>query len=85
MLSEKLATEEFAKNNQKRLHKILGNFLYYDRAIYLTMLMSIKSLTAVYTKPKIVSTKQITPFLNYIATHPYAIIEYIKSSIILHI
>ena len=47
MLSEKAPAEELDENNQKRLQKIVGNFLYYDRATDPTMLMTLNSLSAV--------------------------------------
>ena len=71
------------ENNQERLQKIVGKLLYYARAIYLTMLMALNSLPEVQTKPSIETAKQITHFLNYSTKHPDAIIEYIKSGIIL--
>ena len=73
------------KNNQKSLQKIVGKFLYYAKSIDPTMLVSLNSLAAVQTKPKIETTKQITQFLNYIATHTDTIIEYSKRGMILHI
>ena len=84
-MSEKPPAEELDENNQKRLQKIVGKFLYYTRAIYPTMLMALNSLVAVHKKPTIETTKKTTQFLNYSATHPDAIIEYIKSGMILHI
>ena len=47
--------------------------------------MALNSLAAVQIKPTIETTKQITQFLNYSATHPDPITEYRKSGIILHI
>ena len=85
MLSEKAPAEELDENNQKRLQKIVGKFLYYARAIDPTMLMALNSLAAVQTKPKIETAKQITQFLNYSAIHPDAITEYRKSGTIIHI
>ena len=73
------------ENNQKRLQKIVGKFLYYARSIDPTMLVALNSLTAVKTKPKIVTAKQITQFLNYRATHPDAITEYINSGMVLNV
>ena len=73
------------EHNQKRLQKIVGKFLYYARAIDPTMLMALKSLAAVQTKPTIENAKQITQFINYSATHPDSITEYRKSGMILHI
>ena len=74
MLSEKAPVEELDENNQKRLQKMVGKLLYYARAIDHTMSMALKSLTEVQTKPTIETVKQITQFLNYSATHPYAVI-----------
>ena len=78
MLSEKASS-------QRRLQKIVGKFLYYARAIEPTMLMALNSLAAVQTKPTIETAKIITQILNYSATHPDAVIECIKSGMILHI
>ena len=41
-----------------------------------TMLMALNYLAAVQKKPTIETTKQITEFLNYSATHPDAVTEY---------
>ena len=49
------------------------------------MLMELNSLPAVHTKTTIETTKEITRFLNYSATHPDEVIEYRKSGMILHI
>ena len=49
------------------------------------MLMALNSLAVVQTKSTNETKKQITGFLNYSATHPYAITEYRKSVMILHI
>ena len=85
MLSEKSPAEKLDDNNQKRLQKITGNFLYYARTIDPTMLMALNSLAEVNIKPKIETVKQITQFLNYSATHPDAVTEYRIIGIILHI
>ena len=42
MLPEKAPSEELDENNQKRLQKIVGKFLYNARAIDPTMLMALK-------------------------------------------
>ena len=72
MLSDKAPAEELDENSHKRLQKIVGKFLYYARSIGPTMLMALNSLLEVQINPKIDTEKQISPFLNYIATHPDA-------------
>ena len=83
MLPEKSPAEELDENNQKRIQKIVGKLLYYARAIDPTMLIELNSLEAVQTNMTIETTKQITQFLNYSATHPGAVTEYIKIRMIL--
>ena len=73
------------KQNQKRLQKIAGKFLYYARAIDPKMLMSLNSLAVVQKNPTIETEKQITQFINYSTTHLEAITEYRKSGMIIHI
>ena len=69
MISEKAPAEELDKNNQKILQKIVGELLYYARAVEHTMLMALNTLAAVQTNPTIETVKQITQFLNYSLTH----------------
>ena len=47
--------------------------------------MALKSLEAVHKNPTIETSKQITLFINYSTTHPYTVIEYRKSGMVLHI
>ena len=49
------------------------------------MWMDLNSLAVVQTKPIIDNAKQITQFINYSATHTYAITEYRKIGMIIHI
>ena len=73
------------ENNQKRLQKFVGKFLYYTRAIDPEILMELKSLAVVQTRPPIETAKQITQCLNYSSTHLDKVTEYRKSGMILHI
>ena len=50
MLSEKAPAKELDENKQKRLHKIVGKFLYYAGAIDPTMLIKLNPLAAVQKK-----------------------------------
>ena len=47
MLSEKAPAEELDEHNQKIIRKIVGNFLYDNRAIDPTLLMDLNPLAAV--------------------------------------
>ena len=85
MLSEKAPAEKLDEYNQKILQKIVGKFLYYARYIDPTILMALKSVALVQTKPTTETAKQITQLIKYSATHTDTIKEYRKSGMILHI
>ena len=57
ILSEKEPAEELDENNQKRLQKIVGKFLYYARSIDPTKLMSLNLLTEIHKNPTIDTSK----------------------------
>ena len=85
MLSGKAPSELWYEYNQKILQKILGNLLYNTISIDPTMLMALNSSEEMQKKLITVTTIKITQFLNYSATHPYEITEYVKGAIIIHI
>ena len=85
MLSEKEPAEELDENNQKRLQKIVGNFLYYAIAIDPTIFMALNLLVEVQTKPTIDTTKHPNKLLNYSVTHPDTVTEYRKTVMIIQI
>ena len=70
MLNEKKIAEELYASKQKQPNNIVGKFLYYERAIYPTMLMALNSMVYVKKKPTTDTAKQITEFFNYSASHP---------------
>ena len=73
------------ESNQKRIHEVVAKFLYYAGAIDPAILISMKYLAEVQTKPTIETEKQITQFFNYSASHPESVIEYRRNGMILHI
>ena len=64
---------------------IIGIFLYYGIAFYLTMLVALGSLATQQSKPIESLWNDITWFLNYSASHPDAKICFSARDMILHI
>ena len=62
--------EELDENNQKQLHNIVGNYLYYVRSIDPTMLIELNSLAVLQANTTTNTAKQTTQVLNYSASHP---------------
>ena len=59
--------------------------MYHARAIDPTLIIKLNSLAAVQKNPTIETAKQTTQLLNYKASHPYAVKEYRRITMILHI
>ena len=65
------------------IQRIIGIFLYYGIALDLTMLVALVILANQQSKPTESLWDEITWFLNYAATHPYARICFSASDMIL--
>jgi len=73
------------KAQAKRLQRIIGIFLYYGRALDLTMLVSLGTLVAVQAEGTQATVEACTQLLNYAATHPDATLRFTASDMILNI
>jgi hypothetical protein len=70
---------------KKRVQEIIGTFLFYARAVDITMLKALGTLSTQQSKPTEATMESIVKFLNYAATHPDAELQYIASDMILWI
>ena len=70
---------------KKRIQQIVGSFLYYGRACDTTILKSLNSLSRQQSKPTQTTNGRATHLLDYLATHPNAIIRFYPSDMILQI
>jgi len=73
------------KSQTKQLQQIIGVFLYYGRALDLTMLVALRSLMAAQSEGTQATIEACAHLLNYTATHPDAILRYQASKMILNI
>jgi len=62
------------KTQVKRLQQIISIFLYYGRALDLTMLVSLGTLAAAQAEGTQATVEACTQLLNYAATHPDAML-----------
>jgi hypothetical protein len=71
--------------NIKHVQRIIGSILYYARAVDLTVLMALSTIVSKQlkgTEHTMTKTKQL---LNYLATHPDAMVRFHASDMILNI
>ena len=68
-----------------RLQQITGKFLYYSRAVDLTMNTALSSLASQHANGTEQTARDAVKFLNYCSTHPDAKLRYQASDMILKI
>jgi hypothetical protein len=76
---------ELSAPGKVRIQKIVGSFLYYGRAVDITILKALNSLARQQSKPTEATAKCTDHLLDYLATHPRAVIRYFPSDMILQV
>ncbi len=70
---------------KKHVQQIVGSFLYYAWAVDPTILMALSEISSQQAAPTDNTMKRVNRFLDYMWTHPDAIIWYRASDMILNI
>ncbi len=73
------------KAGKKCIQQIVGSFLFYARAVDPTTVMALSDLSSKQSAPTKNTMKQVNQFLDYMWTHPEAIIQYCASDIVLNV
>ena len=68
---------------KKFVQQVTGTFLYYARAVDPTMLVALSAIAADQADPTEATLEKAKYFLDYVATHPDAVLTYKKSQMIL--
>ena len=76
---------EVSPAEKTRIQQIVGALLYYARAIDMTMLPALSTLSSEQAKPTRKTMQKIQQLLDYCATHPSAKLRYTASNMILKI
>jgi len=67
---------------KKRVQQIVGSFLYYAQAVDPTILMALSTISSQQSAPTENTMKRVNQILDYMWTHPDAIIRYRASDMI---
>jgi hypothetical protein len=78
-------TPPLDKEGIKWIQQVVGSFLYYARAIDSTILMSLNAIANEQSCPTEMTKERVLQFLDYMATHPDAIVRFYKSDMILNV
>ena len=73
------------KEEKKFIQRVIGSFLYYARAIDMTILTALNAIASDQAKPTKRTMQRVHQFLDYMATHPTAVIRFRASDMILNV
>ena len=76
-----LATEK----DKKYIQKVLGSFLYYARAIDMTILHALSAIASEQQTPTKRTVERVHQLLDYMATNPNAVVRFYASDMILNL
>ena len=68
-----------------RVQQVVGSFLYYGRAVDLTILTSLSEIASQQAAPTQKTMERVDQFLDYMATNPDAVIRYYASDMVLNV
>ena len=67
------------------IQQVTGTFLYYARAVDSTMLVALSAIAAQQSDPTEETLEKTLKFLDYVATHPDAILTFKSSNMVLNV
>ena len=67
----------------KFIQQVTGTFIYYARAVDPTMLVALSAIAADQSAPTEMTYEKIVFFLDYVASHPDAILTFKSSNMVL--
>ena len=73
------------KEEKKYIQQVIGSFLYYARAVDMTILQALSEIAAQQSKPTEKTMQRVKQFLDYMHTNPNATIRYYASDMILNV
>ena len=78
-------SELLNEKEKKRVQQVVGSFLYYGRAVDLTILCALSEIAGQQAKPTQKTMDRVNKFLDYMASNPDAKIRYHASDMVLNV
>ena len=69
-------TQKLTDKEIKQVHKIVGSILYYARVVDMTVLMALSSIASEQTKGTERTLEKAYQVLDYLASHPDAVVRF---------
>ena len=65
-----------------RVQQVVGSFLYYARAVDLTILASLSKIASMQAAPIEYTMQKVNHFLDYMASNPDALVRFYASDMV---
>jgi hypothetical protein len=78
-------SQKLTKKEIKQVQKIVSSILYYARAVDMTVLMALSSIASEQTKGSEHTLEKAYQVLDYLASHPDAVVRFQASDMVLNI
>lgn len=75
----------YSTRSKKIIQQVVGRFLYYVQALDMTILTSLNAIASEHVKPMERTTTRVHQLLDYMGTHPTAVIRFRASDMILNV
>jgi len=84
-LKNELESRAVGKEDETYIRQVVGSFLYYARAVNLTMLTTLSDIASEQSKPTEKTMKRVKKLLDYMYTNPNTVIRFHASDTILNL
>jgi hypothetical protein len=78
-------TAKLGPEDKLFIQQVTGTFLYYARAVDSTMLVALSAIASDQASPTKNTMRKCLQFLDYVATHPDAILTFKRSNMVLNV
>ena len=78
-------SKPLTNQQKKRVQGVVGTFLYYARAVYVTILSALSNIVAQQASATANTKKKLRHIVDYLTTHPEAKIRFHASDMILNV
>ena len=75
-MPKKTTSPKVSAEEKKYMQQVVGSFLYYARAVDMTILHALNSIAAEQADPTVRTMRRVKQFLDYMHTHQDAVIRF---------
>ena len=84
-MPKKITSPKVSAEEKKYIQQVVGSFLYYARAVDMTILHALNLIAAEQADPTVRTMRRVKQLLDYMHTHQDAVIRFHASDMVLNV